>query len=344
MYRYDDFDAAFVAARVEQFRDQVARRLSGELTEEQFRPHRLMNGLYLQLHSYMLRDRRALRHAEVAPDAQARRDRPQIRPRLRPFHHPAEHPVQLAGAEGHARHSRRALERRNARDPDLGQLHPQRHRRSFRRRRRTTRSPIRGPTPRSSGNGRRSIPNSRSCRASSRSRSTARRHDRAVIQAHDIGLQVVRNDAGRDRLYRLCRRRPRPHAVDRPQGPRVPARARPPRLCRGDPARLQSRRPARQQVQGAHQDPRAREERSRRCAQRDRGGIRRARPEGARLCRRRKSPASPPISPRPSSSRRSRSATASSAARARTTRFASFLALQRRRPTRRRATSSSPSR
>ena len=55
MYRYDEFDAEFVAARVEQFRDQVARRLSGELTEEQFRPHRLMNGLYLQLHAYMLR-------------------------------------------------------------------------------------------------------------------------------------------------------------------------------------------------------------------------------------------------------------------------------------------------
>ena len=46
---------AFVAARVAQFRDQVARRLGGELTEEQFRPHRLMNGLYLQLHAYMLR-------------------------------------------------------------------------------------------------------------------------------------------------------------------------------------------------------------------------------------------------------------------------------------------------
>ena len=55
MYRYDEFDAAFVSARVEQFRDQVARRLAGELTEEQFRPHRLMNGLYLQLHAYMLR-------------------------------------------------------------------------------------------------------------------------------------------------------------------------------------------------------------------------------------------------------------------------------------------------
>ncbi len=55
MYRYDEFDAAFVADRVAQFRDQVARRLAGELTEDQFRPHRLMNGVYLQLHAYMLR-------------------------------------------------------------------------------------------------------------------------------------------------------------------------------------------------------------------------------------------------------------------------------------------------
>jgi sulfite reductase (NADPH) hemoprotein beta-component len=55
MYRYDEFDARFVAERVEQFRGQVARRLSGELTEDQFKPLRLMNGLYLQLHAYMLR-------------------------------------------------------------------------------------------------------------------------------------------------------------------------------------------------------------------------------------------------------------------------------------------------
>ncbi|MFN3888942.1 MAG: nitrite/sulfite reductase [Beijerinckiaceae bacterium] len=55
MYRYDEFDAGFVAERVAAFRDQVERRLTGELTEEQFRPHRLMNGLYLQLHAYMLR-------------------------------------------------------------------------------------------------------------------------------------------------------------------------------------------------------------------------------------------------------------------------------------------------
>lgn len=55
MYRYDEFDATFVKERVAQFRDQVNRRLSGDLTEEQFRPLRLMNGLYLQLHAYMLR-------------------------------------------------------------------------------------------------------------------------------------------------------------------------------------------------------------------------------------------------------------------------------------------------
>jgi sulfite reductase (NADPH) hemoprotein beta-component len=55
MYDYTDFDEAFVRARVEQFRGQVARRLDGGLSEEEFRPFRLMNGLYLQLHAYMLR-------------------------------------------------------------------------------------------------------------------------------------------------------------------------------------------------------------------------------------------------------------------------------------------------
>ncbi|NRQ14496.1 nitrite/sulfite reductase [Ensifer sesbaniae] len=55
MYRYDEFDHAFVSSRVEQFRDQVGRRLSGELAEDAFKPLRLMNGVYLQLHAYMLR-------------------------------------------------------------------------------------------------------------------------------------------------------------------------------------------------------------------------------------------------------------------------------------------------
>lgn len=55
MYRYDEFDAALVRDRIEEFRDQVARRVSGALTEDQFKPLRLMNGVYLQLHAYMLR-------------------------------------------------------------------------------------------------------------------------------------------------------------------------------------------------------------------------------------------------------------------------------------------------
>jgi sulfite reductase (NADPH) hemoprotein beta-component len=55
MYRYDEFDAEFVRQRTAQFSDQVGRRLSGELTEDEFKPLRLRNGVYLQLHAYMLR-------------------------------------------------------------------------------------------------------------------------------------------------------------------------------------------------------------------------------------------------------------------------------------------------
>src|SRR5215468_10993082 len=55
MYRYDEFDEEFVRQRVAQFADQVERRLSGELTEDEFKPLRLRNGVYLQLHAYMLR-------------------------------------------------------------------------------------------------------------------------------------------------------------------------------------------------------------------------------------------------------------------------------------------------
>ena len=55
MYKYNDFDEGFVRKRVAQFRAQVARRIDGSLSEDEFRPLRLMNGLYLQLHAYMLR-------------------------------------------------------------------------------------------------------------------------------------------------------------------------------------------------------------------------------------------------------------------------------------------------
>ncbi len=55
MYRYSEFDTAFLAERNKQFRAQVERRIDGSLTEDEFKPLRLMNGLYLQLHAYMLR-------------------------------------------------------------------------------------------------------------------------------------------------------------------------------------------------------------------------------------------------------------------------------------------------
>ncbi|GGC10762.1 sulfite reductase [Novosphingobium endophyticum] len=55
MYKYDQYDQQMVDTRVAEFRDQVRRRLDGDLTEDQFRPLRLQNGLYLQLHAYMLR-------------------------------------------------------------------------------------------------------------------------------------------------------------------------------------------------------------------------------------------------------------------------------------------------
>lgn len=55
MYNYQEFDRAFIRERVEQYRDQVKRRLAGALTEDEFKPLRLMNGVYLQLHAYMLR-------------------------------------------------------------------------------------------------------------------------------------------------------------------------------------------------------------------------------------------------------------------------------------------------
>jgi len=65
MYRYDQFDARLVAERVAQFRGQVARRLAGTLTEDEFKPLRLQNGVYLQLHAYMLRI--AIPYGQLSP-------------------------------------------------------------------------------------------------------------------------------------------------------------------------------------------------------------------------------------------------------------------------------------
>ena len=89
MYLYDDLDRTLVTERVAEFRDQVARRLSGELTEEEFKPLRLMNGVYLQLHAYMLRT--AIPYGTLLVDAttEAGARRAPLRSRLRATSPPA---------------------------------------------------------------------------------------------------------------------------------------------------------------------------------------------------------------------------------------------------------------
>ncbi len=195
MYHYDDFDQAFVAARVEQFRDQVARRLSGELTEEQFRPHRLMNGLYLQLHSYMLRiavpygtlnSRQMRKLAEIARRYDRGYGHFTTRQNIQ-FNWPALKDVpdilaELASVEMHAIQTSGNCIRNVTADHFAGvagdeiadprpyaeilrqwsSLHPE-----FSFLPRKFKIAVNGAA-----------------------------HDRAVIQVHDIGLQIVRNEAG----------------------------------------------------------------------------------------------------------------------------------------------------
>ena len=105
MYSYSQFDRAFVASRNQQFRAQVARRIDGSLTEDEFKPLRLMNGLYLQLHAYMLRvavpygtlnSQQMHRLADIAD----RFDKG-----VWSLYDPPEYPVQLAKAKRRARHS-----------------------------------------------------------------------------------------------------------------------------------------------------------------------------------------------------------------------------------------------
>ena len=102
MYQYDELDQRLVDERVEQFRRQVKRRLDGELSEEQFKPLRLLNGLYLQLHAYMLRIAIPYGSAVIDAAPEAGVHRAPLRQRLRPLHHTSEPAVSLAEARGDA--------------------------------------------------------------------------------------------------------------------------------------------------------------------------------------------------------------------------------------------------
>ena len=237
MYHYDDFDSAFVAARVEQFRDQVTRRLSGELTEEQFRPHRLMNGLYLQLHSYMLRiavpygvlnSRQMRKLAEIARKYDRGYGHFTTRQNIQ-FNWPAlkDTPdilAELSSVEMHAIQTSGNCIRNVTADHFAGvaqdeiadprpyaeilrqwsSLHPE-----FSFLPRKFKVAVNGAT-----------------------------HDRAVVQAHDIGLQVVRNDKGEIgfRVY-VGGGLGRTPMIGRMVRDFLPEQ-RPARLCRGDLERL----------------------------------------------------------------------------------------------------------
>ena len=162
---------AFVAERVAQFRDQVARRLAGELTEDEFKPLRLMNGALSAASRLHAAGRHSLRHAERRGSCASSPTSPATttsgyghfttRQNIQ-FNWPKLEDVpdilaELAEVEMHAIQTSR-------------QLHPQHHRRSFRRRRRRRDRRSAALMPRSSGSGRPSTRNSPSCRASSRSR------------------------------------------------------------------------------------------------------------------------------------------------------------------------------
>ncbi len=258
MYRYDEFDAAFVAARVEQFRDQVKRRMSGELTEEQFRPHRLMNGLYLQLHAYMLRvavpygtlnSRQLRKLADIARKYDKGYGHFTTRQNLQ-YNWPKLQDApdilaELAEVEMHAIQTSGNCIRNVTADHFAG----------------VAADEIADPRPYceilrqwSSQH-----PEFSFLPRKFKIAVNGGPHDRAAIQAHDIGLQMLRNERGELGFAVYVGGGLGRTPFHGQEDPRLPARARSAALCRRDPARLQSRRPARQQVQGAHQDPRPRE-------------------------------------------------------------------------------------
>jgi sulfite reductase (NADPH) hemoprotein beta-component len=169
MYRYDEFDHAFVEARVNQFSDQVARRLSGEISEDAFKPFRLMNGVYLQLHAYMLRvaipygtlnSRQMRKLAHIARTYDRGYGHFTTRQNIQ-YNWPAlkDMPAileELAEVEMHAIQTSGNCIRNVTADHFAGAAADE------------VADPR--PMPKFCGNGRRSIRNSRSCRASSRSR------------------------------------------------------------------------------------------------------------------------------------------------------------------------------
>ena len=214
MYAYDELDRTLINERVSEFRDQVKRRLSGELTEDEFKMLRLQNGVYLQLHAYMFRV--AIPYGTLS-SKQLRRAgacRAPLRPRLRPFHHAAEHPVQLDQARRTAGCAGRSRRSRHSRHADLRQQHAQRHL---------------GPVGRRRAGRDRGSPHLVGNPAAAHHAASGILVPAAQVQDRDHRVRArPRRDQGprhrpapaqergrRDRLRGAGRRRPRPHAVHR---------------------------------------------------------------------------------------------------------------------------------
>ena len=289
MYRYDEFDQRFVAERAAQFRDQAQRRLAGELTEDEFRPLAADERPLSAAPCLYAAHRHSLWHAVVAPDAPARRRSPSKYDRGY-GHFTTRQNIQFnwIKLEDSADILADACRGRDARHPDLRQLHPQRHRPTIGRAPPPTRSPIRGRWPSCCANGRASIRNSRYLPRKFKIAVTGAPNDRAAIKVHDIGLQhasrTTKGESGWEVIVGGGLGRTPMVGID---DPRLPAGARAAALSRGDHARLQSAWPARQQVQGAHQDPGPRARRGRIHARRSRRNSRSAIRTARSSCRRR---------------------------------------------------------
>ena len=273
-YRYDDYDRALVAERVEQFRDQVRRRLAGELTEEQFKPLRLTNGLYLQLHAYMLRI--AIPYGTLSS---------------RQLRQLAEIARKYDRGYGHFT-TRQNLQLNWIKLEDA----PDAHRRCWPK---STCMPCRP-----SGNVIRNVTADHFAGAAAdeiedpriwceivrqwstlhpefsflprkfKIAITGSPNDRAAVRVHDIGLRLWKNEQGEVGFEVIVGGGLGRTPMIGKTLARVPAQGRAARLSRGDAARLQPLRPARQPLQGAHQDPGARDRR-REDARGGRGRVRR---------------------------------------------------------------------
>ena len=237
MYVYDEFDQTLLNERVAEFSDQIKRRLSGELSEEEFRPLRLMNGTYLQLHAYMLRI--SIPYGTLSSK------------KMRMLAHVARPTIAATGISPRGRtssstgSSSRDLSDAMADLASVG-LHGMQ----------TSGNCVRNiSTDQWAGVARDEIADPRLYAEILRQHLTMHPefsflprkfkigitgadHDRAAVKMHDIGLWLRRGAEGRARVRGRGRRRPRPHALSRRDDPRRFAAAGSSGLCRGDPARL----------------------------------------------------------------------------------------------------------